>query len=97
MYRMTRRGQLWSLIADVEREALDTWRTHYAGDESVVDALAAYATNVVTRVDRRKGGNVLVTVSVESHRCHLSDQYFFYLQRTGKCGYQRVENTLSWR
>ena len=91
MYQATRSGALWRLVARLERQGVDRWRLANAPHLSMVDALGLKAITVYTTVERKRGGNIKVTVCVMGRREHDSDCWYFHLQKRRFGGYEVVK------
>lgn len=91
MYSPHQAARLYEHVPWCEKTTLDAWRNAHARSYSMCDALAQLADVVVTKVRRQRGGNISITVSVETHRPYLSEAGWFYLQKDGNGTYKIVE------
>lgn len=81
----------WSLVRELEHDALMDWRALHGQGYSLGDALALYAEEVQTTVSRRIEGKHGVSVAVIGKSPHKSHDQYYIIERVGPDGYIIVE------
>ncbi len=80
MFRQSMLYREARIVADCEREALQTYVAEYAKGDSHEELLALGISSVITTTTRLPGGNILVTVSIMARKPWECETYPFRLQ-----------------
>jgi hypothetical protein len=86
-------SSVWKAVSALEYRSLQDWRTKHYPALELEAALATRVKVVETTAARRRGGSILVTVSVLAEKVSDCNVDTFHLQRTGNRIKEQVETS----